>query len=297
MEITQDLDAIDAEPFQPLWSADAFAPSSEVGITKYRADVGRDCTLDSLFVNKRSDVLLVSMHGAIQRATIRLPRFERLRSFLRKDYSSIYFGDPGLYLGEKFSLSWFTGWHETNVPHLIADWVEKAAYASGSSKIVFVGSSGGGFASAQVSSHVPGSAAVVFNPQTVISAYRPNGSLGYGRGFIRNIMPELTPRGGLASLDAETDWAAPMGDRGSMITRYSRPVQNRLLYVQNDQDHSHWTDHYTPFREATEGGVNGNRIRYSIYTGREGHSAPPSEVFDAALSRAIDWIGPSVGQL
>lgn len=296
MEITQDLDAIDSEPFRPLWSADAFDPSTEVGITKYRADVGRGCTLDSLFVNKRSDVLLVSMHGAIQRATIRLPRFERLRSFLRTEHSSIYFGDPALYLGEKFSLSWFTGWHETNVPHLIADWVEKAAYASGASKVVFLGSSGGGFASAQVSSYVPGSAAVVFNPQTVISAYRPNGSLGYGRGFIRNIMPELTPKAGLASLDAETDWAAPMRDRGSMIVRYSRPVSNKLLFVQNEMDHSHWQDHYTPFREATEGGVNHERIRYEIYTGPEGHSAPPREVFDAALASALGWLDEVEGQ-
>lgn len=296
MEITQDLDAIDAEPFHPLWSADAFDPSNEVGITKHRADVGRDCTLDSLFVNKRSDVLVVSMHGAIQRATINLPRFERLRSFLRTEYSSIYFGDPALYLGEKFSLSWFTGWHETNVPHLIGDWVQKAAYASGASKVVFVGSSGGGFASAQVSSYVPESAAVVFNPQTVISAYRPNGSLGYGRGFIRNIMPELTPEQGLASLDAETDWAAPMGDRGSMIVRYSRPVPNRLLFVQNDHDQSHWIDHYTPFREATQGGVNEDRIRYTIYTGPEGHSAPPREVFDAALVEALEWLDSSEGR-
>ncbi len=137
MEITQDLEAIDAEPFEELWSPDAFLPSHGVGIYKHRASLGRGTTLDSLFVNKRSDVLVVSMHGAIQRATIRLPRFERLRTFLRTDYSSIYFGDPSLYLGEKFSLSWFTGWHGTNVPHIIADCVQKAAYASNASKIIF----------------------------------------------------------------------------------------------------------------------------------------------------------------
>src|SRR5699024_6129370 len=73
MEITQDLDAIGSEPFRPLWSADDFDPPREVGITKYRADIGRGCTLDSLFVNKKSYVLLVSMHGALQRAKIRLP--------------------------------------------------------------------------------------------------------------------------------------------------------------------------------------------------------------------------------
>lgn len=293
MEITQDLDAIDAEPFQPLWSADAFDPSSEVGITKHRADVGRDCTLDSLFVNKRSDVLVVSMHGAIQRATINLPRFERLRSFLRTEYSSIFFGDPKLYLGEKLSLSWFTGWHETNAPHVMGDWVQKAAWASGASKVAFMGSTGGGFASAQILSEAPRSAAVVFSPQAVISAYRPNGSRGYGRGFIRNIMPEQAPEEGLAALDAETDWAAPMRDRGSMIVRYSRPAPNRLLFVQNDHDQSRWNDYYTPFREATEGAVNEDRVRYTIYTGPDGHSAPPGDVFDAALVEALEWMDSS----
>lgn len=290
MEITQDLDAIDAEPFHPLWSADAFDPSTEEGITKYRADVGRGCTLDSLFVNKKSDVLLVSMHGALQRAKIQLPRFERLRSFLRTEHSSIYFGDPSLYLSESVSLSWFTGSHGMNAPLQIADWVQRASYASGASKVIFVGSSGGGFASAQVASYVPGSVAVVFNPQTVISAYRPNGSLGYGRNYIRHIMPELTPEGGLAALDADTDWSAPMRDRGSMIVRYSRPAPNKLFFVQNSMDHSHWRDHYTPFREATEGGVNHERIRYEIYTGPEGHSAPPREIFDAALDSALAWL-------
>src|SRR5699024_1237577 len=125
----------------------------------------------------KSNVLLVSMHGALQRAKIRLPRFERLRSFLRTEYSSIYFGDPMLHLSDNVSLSWFTGSREVNVPLLISDWVQRAAFTSGASKVIFVGSSGGGFASAQVSSYVPGSVAVVFNPQTVISAYRPSGSL------------------------------------------------------------------------------------------------------------------------
>jgi hypothetical protein len=229
------------------------------------------------------------MHGALQRATIRIPRFERLRTFLRTGYSSIYFGDPSMSLTEKLSLSWFTGWHGMNAPHIIADYVQKAAHASGADTIVFVGSSGGGFACAQVSSYVPNSVAVVFNPQTVISAYRPNGSLAYGRNFILRVMPELKPEAGLASLDSQTDWAAPMGDRGSMISRYSRPVSNRLLYVQNDQDHSHWTDHYLPFRSAVEGVANDDRIEYVIYTGPEGHSAPPKEIFEGAIARAIEW--------
>jgi hypothetical protein len=102
-------------------------------------------------------------------------------------------------------------------------------------------------------------------------------------------MPELKPEAGLASLDSQTDWAAPMGDRGSMISRYSRPVSNRLLYVQNDQDHSHWTDHYLPFRSAVEGVANDDRIEYVIYTGPEGHSAPPKEIFEGAIARAIEW--------
>lgn len=291
MEITQDLEAIDAEGFEPLWSADAFSPASSEGIFKFRADLGRDSSLDALFVNKRSDTLVVSMHGALQRSTIRLPRFERVRTFLRTDFSSLYFGDPSLYLSESLSLSWFTGWRELNAPHLIAEWVQKAAHASGASRILFVGSSGGGFASAQVSALVPDSVAVVFNPQTVISAYRPKGSLGYGRAYIRNVMPDLTPEDGLTAIDADTDWAEPLRDRGSLISRYSRPLSNKLLYVQNDHDSDHWRDHYSPFRAAAEHGVNAMRIRFTIYTGPAGHSAPPQEVFQGAIDEAVRWVG------
>lgn len=290
MEITQDLDAINAKPFVPLWSSDAFFPEPSEGIYKYSADVGSGSKLEALFVNKRAETLIVSMHGALQRSTIRLPRFERLRTFLRTDYSSIYFGDPALHLSEDLSLSWFTGWREVNVPHLIADWVQKAAHASGASRVLLIGSSGGGFASGQVSALVPKSIAIVFNPQTVISAYRPKGSLGYGRAYIRNVMPDLTPEGGLKAITAQSDWAVPLGDRGSMISRYSRETPNKLLYVQNDQDLDHWRDHYLPFRSAVEYGDNALRTRFTIYSGPEGHSAPPKEVFQGSIEEALRWV-------
>lgn len=289
MDITTNLEEISESRFIELNSPDEFTPSASVGIHKYGAEIGLGARLDSLFVNKRSDVLVVSLHGATQRSTISVPRFERLRTFLKTPYSSIYFGDPALYLDQRLSLAWYTGWTGTDVPSLIASWVTSAAKASGAAKIVFVGSSGGGFAAAQISSLVPGSVAVAFNPQTVISAYRPNGSLGHGRRYVEVVRPELAPRSGIKSLDPIADWAEPMAERGSLINRYNKPTLNRLLYVQNDRDYSHWSDHYTPFRNEVATGPNNDRVRFHIYSGPEGHSAPPREVFDAALSMAIDW--------
>lgn len=274
-------------PLTEVAAADAFDPSHGLGVSKYRARLPRDAELHALLVNQRSDVLVVALHGATMRDK-ELPRFEFFRTLRKTEFSSLYFTDPALYLDSEVELAWYTGWLDLDFYEVMAEWSLRAATAVGASKILFLGSSGGGFASLQVSTLIPGSMAMPFSPQTSIANYLVAGtSMGAQRSYIRAIMPHLTPPGGLHSLHAGEDYFEPLGDRVSPILRYQRPQPNYVHYVQNKNDPTHLNQHYLPFREAVENGPNKDRIRFELQDDRPGHNPPVPTKFMSALANAV----------
>jgi hypothetical protein len=291
---TKDRDLIEHSQAIPVDEPQSFSPLQDPGISKYRAKLGRDTALDALFVNQKSDVLIVSCHGALPRQTTTLPRFERLRTFLNTTHSSLYFGDPTLHLNEQLGLAWYTGWKERDIYPILADWSQKAAEASGADKIIFLGSSGGGFASMQVATYVPNSLAVPLNPQTTIWRYQPKGSLGYARNYIRNVMPDLTPEGGVKNLTNDDDWSVPLKERASTLIRYSEPVDNYVYYAQNLNDTFHVTDHYEPFKQVIESGPNRDRVQFFTYEGQHAHASPRRPVFEEIMNNALEWLATNL---
>lgn len=277
-------------PVTEVPEADAFAPSAELGVSKYSARLPREVQLDALLVNKGSDVLVVALHGATTRDK-ELPRFEFFRTLRRTEFSSMYFTDPALYLDDEVELAWYTGWLDFDLNLVMAQWAQTAASAIGASKILFLGSSGGGFGSLQVSAHIPGSMAMPFSPQTSIANYLVAGSgLGAQRSYIRAIMPHLTPVGGLDALRTEEDYFESLGERASPLLRYQQPQENYVYYVQNTNDPTHFNQHYLPFREAVENGPNKDRIRFELQDDRPGHNPPVPTMFLAALENAVAWL-------
>jgi len=266
-----------------------FSPRRDPGESQYRHVLRSGLPVDALLVNKESDVLVVSLHGALDRRTNTLPRFERRATLLQFDVSSIYFADPALHMGDSLELAWYTGPPELDFHEVVADWSVRAAQAVGASRIIFSGSSGGGFAALQSATFVPGSLALPFNPQTSIYGYLANGvQRGAQRVYADTVMPHLAPNG-FAALDPEVDWTSPLGERASVLTRYSRPVPNNVLYVQNPQDFHHDT-HYLPFLAAAARGGNLARIRVHEYQGDARHNPPNPEQFRAALVEALSWV-------
>lgn len=286
---TKDRNEIDAMEYVALGSHEEFSPESGLGVSKYRAALDQGSRLDALLVNQGSDALFVSCHGAFSRKEVTLPRFERLRTFLDTSYSSMFFGDPTLHLSDDLSLGWYTGWEDFDLYPVLADWVQRAAKAIGASKVIFLGSSGGGFASLQASAYVPGSVAVPLSAQTRLSRYTPLGNFGHQRNYVRRVMPHLLPPGGIKEIGEESDWDAPLGERASAVERYSRPQPNCVLYVQNRNDYEHYEQHYLPFRQAVESGPNLGRVKFHIYDGPERHTPPTGEQLDAILLEALDW--------
>lgn len=266
-----------------------FAPRTEDGAARYAAPLGRGIDLEVLQVNRGSDVLIVAFHGALVRETTILPRFERLATLLNTEHNLLFISDPTLRLGDDLQLSWYTGWAELDLRPILAEWAIKAAKAAGAERIVFMGGSGGGFAALQVSAFVPGSTAVVFNPQTVLTRYLVEGKhMGPQRRYVRVVMPEMAPVP-IEKLTLDHDWASSLGERVAAPLTYARPLENQVLYVQNSNDFSHMADHYKPFRDAVEAGPNASHVRFSFYDGPNAHVAQTQEVMDRGLAAAVAW--------
>lgn len=78
-------------------------------------------------MNKETDVLVVRLHGALDRRKYTLPRFERMRTIISNDVSSMYFADPALTREENIQLAWYTGWDRFDAQQSVADWSVTAA--------------------------------------------------------------------------------------------------------------------------------------------------------------------------
>lgn len=277
-------------PITNVPAFDDLKPSSELGASRFRHTFPEERHLDSLLINKGSDTLVISFHGALNRSKYELPRFERLNSLRHRDVNSLYFSDPTLWMDEKLQLGWYTGWGEVDVQGIIADWISKVAAVIGAKKVILTGSSGGGFATLQVSALLPNSICVPFNPSTTIRGYLVNGEQGkHGteREYIRVVYPEAAPKG-IWQIDYGVDWTEGKGNQLSVLKRYSNPVKNWIMFAQTPTDW-HYDQHYLPFLAAAAKGDNLDRIKVLEYGSRIGHFPPTPHEFNGVLDKALDW--------
>lgn len=278
-------------PLTTVERLDGFDPVAGPGASRYRFTVETGEPFEALLVNKQSDVLVVSLHGALERKKYSLPRFERMRTIVAQDVSSMYFSDPALAREENIQLAWYTGWDGFDAQQAVADWAVTAAKAIGATRILFVGSSGGGFAALQVSALVPGSVCLPFNAQTSIHNYLTNGQpkgIDAQRKYLQVVRPDLAT-GHVWKMDYGPDWSLPAGERMSALLRYARPLENYVYTVQNVNDF-HYRDHYYPFLGACGKGGNLHRIRVEEYEGGHRHDSPPHPLVLRALATTLQWV-------
>lgn len=266
-----------------------FKPRPDVEVQAFRKSLPRKTSLEALLINRNTDTLVVALHGALGRGKYKLPRFEWLRTVGGMPTSSMYFSDPALRLHPRLELAWFTGWSGCDVPAIIVDWVRRAAEVVGASRVIFQGSSGGGFASLQLSSLMPNSMALAFNGQTDISAYRVSGvRYSAQRQYLRVVWPEVfrqLPDGNADTISPA--WKKYVDDRVSAVDRYRSPQGNYLFMVQN-RDEFHYEQHFEPLTASlVEAGV-GFRLHTKLYRNGPGHFGPPPSVHCEALNEALE---------
>lgn len=278
-------------PISDFERVEDFKPFRELGASRYRHFYRPGRPLDALLVNKGSDTLFVHLHGATERTSTVLPRFERLATIANKEVTSLYFSDPTLHVDENIQLTWYTGWEDVDVQRDIAMWIQKAAAELECKYIVVAGSSGGGFASLQISALIPGSWALPMNPQTSIHKYYVGGDSsvrGVQRAYIKHAHPEIAT-GPVEKMDLEPDWTLLLGDETSVVRRYSEPINNNVVFVQNTNDW-HFEQHWLPFKEACAAAGNLENVELITYSGPKAHVAPDKEAFEMSFKAVMSRV-------
>lgn len=281
-ELDQRADNVEIQDFDH-----STTPSTGEGVSRYRQVLSDGRPLDALLVNKESETLVVSLHGALDRKKFSLPRFERVQTLLNRNVSILALGDPGLHghapeLSKNLELTWFTGPVRCDYFPPIAKFIRTISDTIGARQIIVSGSSGGGFASLQLAPLV-GATALVFNPQTEVHRYvLPNGSVWAQRNYIQALAQPIDP--GLDSL-GKIDWTTPLGDRLSAIRRFASQDYD-VTYATNINDWHH-QQHFAPFMKNAELLGKADRVTVIEYDDGNVHRPPNGDVFLSALDTLI----------
>ncbi|MGP5118362.1 hypothetical protein [Corynebacterium casei] len=278
-------------PVNELQNLDDIDVPNETGASRWRHPFKDGTFIDTLLINQESDVLVVSFHGALNRKTYEIPRFERVATLAQTPYSSLFISDPALWLDETLQLAWYTGWGSgPKLDSILAPFINEVAKQLGVKTIILSGSSGGGFASLQVSSLIPGSYALAFNPQTHVHGYHDSGKPtdnGAVRKYIEVLYPEAAPNG-IWKIDFSVDWTEELDDRFSPIRRYKTAQDNFIVYCNNLNDW-HVEQHYQPFEEAFTQSAGKEALRTINYNGKQGHHPPNASEFMEGLNSTVHW--------
>lgn len=175
-----------------------------------------------------SKTLIVIFHGAVDRQSREVPAFVGFSPSLSGAHQ-LAISDPTMLVEGDFSLSWYAGDQGFAAQDLLKRFFQDVTEVFGVERMVYFGTSGGGFAALYYSWHHPGSIAVAGNPQTRITDY-------YG-GHISRYLSACWPKHERLEDCIETDIRA----------LYAKSFPNFVIYVQSATDPFHLIKHLSTF--------------------------------------------------
>lgn len=224
-----------------------------------------------------SDMLFVSMHGSTDRERYSLPRFEWLTTLRERRHNIVCVTDTTLGLAHSLQLAWYLGTEDDDLTARIADVLESIRDQLGVRRTVVLGSSGGGFAAAQLAHRMADTLGLAFSPQVRLA--------GFYRRHSEAVRTLAFP--GSTSI---ADWEERHRLRVDLSARYaeSEPA-GRLWFIQNTADAHHLDRHRRLFEQRV--GTAGGRIAYFDLPYGDGHVPPPRQLVLSFLDAAAtgDW--------
>lgn len=216
--------------------------------------------------------LVVAFHGAANRAKRPYPQFLNFRAGIDSDAHQISITDATLGLDDELAIGWYAGAPGLLLQELLPPFFDQLKQRLGIERMIFLGSSGGGFGALFYSWHCSGSVAVVQVPQTNVWKYHLPGAL---RRYETTCWP-----GGLESHEN-----APVLDLRELYTKGS---SNSIVYIQSTLDTHHLHDQMIPFLAALTPEMRERTVVKSSYWGRPGHSnVVPMREWDGWLKAAL----------
>lgn len=229
---------------------------------------------------KNKGVVFVFFNGASSRSeNVKLPIFSG-RGVSPADSNLISISDPTLYVNPELCLAWYSGSQFQNLQNVLLKIIKHIIKVSGFLKTVFVGGSGGGFASLYYSRNIEGSIAIVWNPQTNILRYVPKFVKEYAVNAFSSDLNDCTYED--LKLQVNTN----------LLNEYAKGSLNTIFYMQNKSDW-HLEAHCFPFMNSLDNTVLDKesaicKITHKIYLyigdWGEGHQPPSKEVISDLLN-------------
>ena len=201
--------------------------------------------------------LFVTFHGAVDRKTREVPSFLGFFADLKGKAHQLNVSDPSMLIDGSFGMSWYAGHAGFPTQEVLPVLFRELLAALGADRIVFLGSSGGGFAALFYGWHHPASVVLAANPQTDLTGYYPAAVRNYRTGC----WPDLDPATDLSQV-VTTDLTA----------LYAQAVPATVIYVQSAMDPFHVGRHMAPFMAATRPGAETGLTFHVDYFGTSGHA-------------------------
>lgn len=218
---------------------------------------------------------VVFFHGSTDKA-VSLPMHTGSGVMRNLPANRLAISDPSLTLdgSRKLILSWFAGSsRQPKLQYFIERVIRRIREVTGSQHMIFMGGSGGGFASLEMSRRFAGSLALAMNPQTNLTRY-----------YVRLVHSYLDLCwDGALSLTALPKYVAH-----DLVEAYPDILNHTVAYVQNTRDKHHIENHQLPFFEKV--GKSPHVYMFMAPWGDpmgKGHVAPPRELMHSVLQRLV----------
>ncbi len=228
-------------------------------------------------INKkvRNDYLVVTPNGAVDRVKYELPVFARWNYHTIFNSPILSISDPALLLDESLRIGWFAGTQSLDVPQLTSEVVVKVADQLGIShdRIIFWGSSSGGFASILLASQIDGASFISVNGQSIINNYY----LAHVEDY-RKVFDSQSSINQIVK-DYESRWSIIK----ALDNSYKNGLTTKGVVVQNVVDKIHYLKHYKLFCEhfglPLQGGENRKYGLWSLlFEDEKGHGPETANI-------------------
>lgn len=225
--------------------------------------------------------LFVSLHGAVPIAASRYPHFRRVESMRNRVDALLCIADPTLRVSssEDFRLAWYVGSEDWDPTEELAAVVRQAMQHVGASRVMFLGGSGGGFASLRLATLFPGSMAFVQDPQIEVAKYYQ----AHRERLFTAAWPSWQ----------QDDAFKTFPHRFNMTHHYvDRNPENYIYYRQSTSDEMHLKNHAQPFERAVSDldGARSGRFHFDYEEGEKpGHGKITAGEFDRHFDAAMQF--------
>ncbi|WP_417234075.1 hypothetical protein [Arthrobacter sp.] len=246
-----------------------FAASPALGLSSIYAK-GR--FIDVLHIDRGASTTLIGFHAAVP-DSFTYPFFSGVGMTDDMDVNFLGFSDPFIGGDQGFSTGWFIGSEELPLQELVPSIIRHYISDAGQRRLIFFGSSAGGFAALYFSSVFPGSLAIAVNPRIDLEI-EPTSFHEYAETIFRGRSP---------------------AELKSFVTtrlseQYAGGAPNTVAYMQNSQDRRYFERHMQPFLHSIG---SSNNIHFLVDAWGIGHVPPPSatlrKIVRTLIAAAPNW--------